>query len=445
MKLRIDKNTKWDLLLLEVYIALLHILYIHFFKDVFRLNYRGLLFVFDPNWNKYLVCLAETLVIFFFSTKKIRSESLAETAMLFLNLLYFLPGVVQQAVTNSEWKYMLFFFSFWVGMEFWLWVIRPRKGSFLGKFFRAENGYIYLLVLTAFAVVIAVFMDVYTGRYLTISNLVYTLNEIYEVRAAAKEQSIHWIIISFEYWAAYFCIIMITYFLSRKDYVASIILAITELALFVVQGNRIFLFLLIAAILIGLLKVNNRRIVCAFVLLAFLMMLEIIITKSSETITDMFRRYSVVPNRLGDRYFDFFQTNEPDLLRSQYDRITRLFGIRSPYSSPAIGLRIGRKYFLSEMNANSGLAAGGVFSFRYAGPVVSTLGYILSFRMFENVTYGMKNQKIVIVVAFVLASLAINMPEMLAAIFSPSYLLLLYLCMIPLSRASTGKAYGYRF
>lgn len=439
MALRIDREDRRNFLLLVVYAALLHILFISFFKYTFQYSSRGKLFIYDFNSAKYAFCLLETLIIICFTVKKVKIDGLAERIMLLLNMLYFLPGVVQQAATNAPWGYIFYYLAFWVGMEAWLKLIKPRPGSRLGKYIKVKNIYMYMAALTVLAIGVVFFMGFYTGRVFSISNLLEAMHDTYGVRADAKEQSIHWILLNFEYWAAYFMVIMIALYTERKKYLLVLVLLLAEAALFVIQGNRIIMFLAFAAVGIGLLSVDNKKLTLGLLLIMAIILVEVIVRDSGFLFTNVFRRYSVVPNRLGEQYYDYFLTHEPDLLRTRYNRIFRLLGITSPYTSSPIGLTIGKQYYGTMMNANNGLVGGSMYVFKFAAPVISTFGYIFGFRMFESATYSIRNTRVSVAIALILATLAINSSSLLASIFALTYFMMLYLCLIPLSSSEMAE------
>ena len=446
MVLRIEKRSYRYLALVLVYALLLHILNIVYFKNTFLYSSRGQLFIYNFNSVKYIFCIFETVIISHYTVKKVECDDLTEMIMLLLNMLYFIPGTVQQAVTDAQWPYMLLFFLFWCGMEFWLSVIKPRSESRLGRLFTTKNPNIYLGFLVILCVAIAVFMHLYMNRGISITTLMETVNDVYGTRAAAKEQSVHWILLNLEYWAAYFCVILISYYTEKKKYLSTLGLLLVEVAFFVLQGNRILMFLAFAAIGISMLKVDNKKMILGLLIIAAVMIVENAAT-TQGSLTNVFRRFSVVPNRLSEQYFDYFRTHEPDLLRSKYSRIFRFFGISSPYISPSIGIRIGMEYYGTMMNANNGMVGGSIFAFKFAAPIVSTFGYICAFRLFEGASYGLKNTKAIPVFALMLTSLAINAPTFLASIFSLSYFLLLYLSMIPLGKlyqSEQNALYGSR-
>lgn len=415
------------------YVVFLHILFVIYYKDIFVYNYNGLLFIYNFNPLKYLLCIVETVIMCYVTQRKVDRTSMSDTVMLLLNMLYFVPGVVQQAVTDMPWGYMVFYFVFWAFMELWLVIIKPRKKSFFGGLFHIKRQNVYWTLLALLAIGIIGFMFIYTGNDLSFSTLKATFNDVYGVRAASKAQNVHWIILNFLSWAAYFSTLAIAYFAEQKKWIRVVALFVGIFALFIVQANRITVFLAGCALLVSVLKLNNRKFVYCLLLIGVALAFEAVLLHKEGIITDIFRRFSIVPNRLSEQYFDYFADRVPDLLRSKYPRIINLLGIESPYYSPSIATMVGHEYYGSDVNANTGLVGGSMSQFGYASAVISTLGYVLGFRMFEGVTYRVKSKSVVTAFAVILVSLVINMYSLLANIFSLTYFLLLYVTLIPIS------------
>jgi hypothetical protein len=380
-----------------------------------------------------MFCLLETAGMLVLTLKKLSKPYLSETIMLLLNLLYFIPGVVQQAVTDATWEYMLFYLLFWVFMEIWLFVLKPRKKSFLGRYFRVGNTHVYWLCLLGVAMMIVALMFVYSGGSLSLSALMATFNDVYGVRAESKAQSMHWLLLNFVSWASYFLILSITYFSSQKKWIFTVLSFVGVLALFLVQANRIVVFLAAASFLISFLKLDSRKMVFCMLLIGFALLLEGVLISQGWIVTDVFRRFSIVPNRLSEQYYDYFSYHTPDFLRSLFPRIAAMTGTVSEYDTVSVGKVIGEQYYKLEMNANTGLVGGAMFQFGQLGAVISTLGYVLGFRLFEGVVVRTKNPYVMLCLAVLLTTLVINAPALLSNIFTISYFMFLYISLVPMS------------
>ena len=419
-------------MIMMIYVIVVHVLYLHFYGSVLAGNYNGKLFVFSFCLEKYFFVVMETLLIVILINKRIERESLTDTAMILLYYLYFIPGTVQQAATDMPWSYIIYYFVFMCFLEIWTIIIKPRKGSILvsslSKIRINKDQFLLVMVLLALGITVA--MSFYTRTFFSFSKLAESLKDVYGVRAAASEANLHWVIVNFEYWAVYFMIFMLAYYSEKKKWLVVAVLLLGVCAMFVIQANRIFLFLALVSIFLGAFRVDNKKLVPLFALAGVFLLVDVIVIKNGSMITDMYRRYAVVPNRLGEQYFDYFTSHTPDYLRSQYVRLFDAVGLHSPYYSPNIAHIIGQTYYGTNMGANTGMVGSGVFSFGWLGVIVSTFGYVVSFRLFEAISFGMKNNKMLMAVAVTLVTIAINAGYMLTNIFSASYFLMLFLSIL---------------
>ena len=434
MNYTINSRIKYKLGILS-YILLINVLMVNAYGETFKYSHGGQMFIYDFNSGKFILGIVETAVLYRFVCQKYEKTGLTDVIVLFFDLLYFIPGVVQQAATNSKYEYMFFFFLFRLGIEMWVRIIKPKSVSIIAKRFKTQNPKNYILIITILAVLSIIGISVYSGNYFSFSNIVATLNDIYGVRATYKENAMHWILVNIEYFSVYYLMLMIAYYTERRKWILVGICFFAEFNAFLIQANRIVLFLSVIAFLIGLIKDANRKIYIVFAILGLLLVIEVLVNIRGYAFTDVYRRYSIVPNRLSEQYYDFFKTHAPDYLRSKYDRIARIIGMRSKYLNPSIGVIIGQTYYNTGMNCNNGLVGGGMFMFGYLAPIITTFGYVMAFRLFETVTSSLKNTSIITCLAIVLTTLSINIGTMLANIFSLSYILLLYLVMIPINKA----------
>lgn len=415
------------------YIIILHILYLNYYENIFITSYNGRLFVFSFDVAKYIFCIFQTLILYRLVLNKILRVELTEKILLVLYLLYFIPGTLQQAVTNSEWAHMIYYFLFWVAIEIWSRIIKPKKYNMLHRNIVIGNmrGYEGIIQIISILCVFVIFaIAIYVGRLPTINNIIYSLIDTYAIRASATENEMHWIIRNIEYFAAYFMILSIGYYSEKRRWGMVIILLVGVFSAFVIQGNRLLIFLAGIAFLCGLLNIDNKKIVLGALAIALVLLLEALLTEKGSVFTDIFRRYSIVPNRLSEFYYDYFTQNEPDFLRLNYPRISSLLGIPQPYKNIDVSHLIGLNYLGIDLGANTGLVGGALFKFGYAGVVFSTFGYVMVFRLFEGVTFNISNSKFVTSLAILLSTIAINLPALLASLFGTTYILLLYLSML---------------
>lgn len=435
--MRFASKIDGTLLCILGYVFIIHMLFIKYYETTFELSYNGDLYVFSFNTSKYLFCAIETVFFIKIIYKTLKDTSLTAIIFEILTFLYFIPGSVQQAATDEPWAYMVFYFFFWIMLYFWMKKIPPFKIHLIKILLNRKDAKKYFLRVTVFALILAFILLGYHGKSFSFSLFQETLLDIYEVRAEETMAGTHWLITTIELWAAYFIVIATAYYSYLRKWTLVPILVVAEIALFLIAANRIFLFFEIAAICLGLFRVKENRLVLLMLIVAVLLFAEVLIIDYGLVFTDVFRRYSIVPNRIGGFYYDYFSTHTPDYLRSMYDRIASFMGLRSPYYNPPISKIIGQTYFGTNMGCNTGLVGGSMFCFGYGALLFSTFGYITTFRLFESTISFARNTPIKIILAFILASLAINQYAFLANLFSLSYMLLLFLSLTPLSMSKS--------
>lgn len=413
-----------------LYVTLIHILTLYYFGETLATSERGRLFIYDFNSTKYLFCLIETVFFLFFLFSHFKRQSFPDICFVFLLLLYFIPGVVQQAATNSEWGYMFFFFMFWFVMEIWnifFMGLKEKQDIMIIKRDHIEKWFTYLLVLS---IIITLVLLVLYQKSFSIGYLILVMSDVYEIRANATSSNIHWIFTNLEYWAAYFSVIATSFFAARRKWWLVLVLIIVNLSIFILEAFRMFLFLEIIALFIGVFRIKINKIPFIFVIFALILFFEVSIFEKGLIITDIYRRFSLVPNRISEFYYDYFQTNEPDYLRIAYSRISASLGYPSPYEKDNIGHIISNYYIGVDGGMNNGLVGGGMFSFGYYSLMITTFGYTLVYYLFGKYVESLKDSNLLIIIAFFMVSLSANLPYFLATLISPSYLLLLLLTLI---------------
>lgn len=422
---------RWSMIFIIGYTFIMHILYLRYYQYTFEFSYEGLLFVYNFNEAKYIWALLESIVIIWITLNNLKNIYLTETIMVMLNLLYFLPGVAQQAVTNEPWSYMFYFFLFWLMMEWWMKRIKPKQGSPFSKYFRMRNIDSYLKMLTIISLIVTAMLMLYHHKSFSIASFQETLLDVYEVRAEATNAGTHWIIVNIKLWAAYLIVLLTAYYSYHRKWVLSAILVIAEFSLFLIEANRIFVFLELGALVVGIFRIDSNKTPIAMMLISVLLLIEVNVIDVGLLFNDVFRRYTIVPNRISGFYFDYFSTHTPDFLRSMYDRTSTLLGFHSIYVEKPISRMIGEVYLGWAAGCNTGLVGGCMFCFGYLAAIISTFGYIMAFRLHEGTIATFQNPSVKYALAITLVSLSINTYGLLANLINTNYFLMLYLTLAP--------------
>lgn len=381
-------------------------------------------YVLDANFDKTLICFLLAFIMFCVINNDYTSgDTFSEKTILFLTTLYFIPGLAICSALNIDWDYIAVYVAYFIVLVIADSVIgHPTKAPVPINEGRAK---IVLPALIAVCVLYPfVLMAVYDKGF-SFENVIQTLNDPYEIRAQAREQGVSWAFLLLENWGVYFGALMITYTLKKKKFWLSVVFIIIQLFYFSLQGNRIFLFIAGIAIVLGVGKLTDKRVAVVLLGLIIAQFVEFFLFQGAEDlgiVTNIFRRFTLVPNIISPKYYDFFTVNTPDFLRGHFETISRLLGLESQYGFD-VGYVIGKQYFNMEINANTGMVGGAFFEFGYWGIIIDPIMTILSLRLFEKVLMRAEKHYSALI-AFIYTALAINSWALWSQCIRISYMVL---------------------
>ena len=432
--LRFSKNTLMYFFYTILVFVLAHCVWPKYQNAEF-ISYQYVLF-YNP--SKMIFCfIIATAFILLINNTYFNSNTFSGKVILFLTMLYFIPGMAICSALNIEWSYILFFSIYFIVLLVADKIIKhPKKFPMVVREERVSIIFrIILCVCLVYPIVIMLLFD----KGFSFVNVIATLNDPYGIRAQARENSMPWAFLLIETWGVYFGALMITYSLKNKKRFLAIAFIIIQLFYFSLQGNRIYLFITGVAIILGFIDAKNKYIAWAFVGVVLAQFLEYTIFIDEEflgLVTNIYRRYSVVPNLLSPKYVDFFQRNTPDFLRGFFENISRFFGVESEYGAN-FGVIIGQQYFHMNMNANTGMIGGAFLEFGYGGVIIDPIMMVFSLRVFEKILMR-ADKAYIILVAFIYTSLAINSWSLWAQCIRISYLLLFIISLYLMFNTEKG-------
>ena len=182
--------------------------------------------------------------------------------------------------------------------------IKPKQGSPFSKYFRMRNIDSYLKMLTIISLIVTAMLMLYHHKSFSIASFQETLLDVYEVRAEATNAGTHWIIVNIKLWAAYLIVLLTAYYSYHRKWVLSAILVIAEFSLFLIEANRIFVFLELGALVVGIFRIDSNKTPIAMMLISVLLLIEVNVIDVGLLFNDVFRRYTIVPNRISGFYFE---------------------------------------------------------------------------------------------------------------------------------------------
>ncbi len=414
-----------------LYVILLYVLAIAIWPLNHSEEFLMYSFALDIDEVKLVFSIICALIIWLFVNAKYYSVSnFSNQVILLLIVLYFLPGIVMAGVLNFEWGYLIQY------MLYFIVLVISDYLFFYPKHYFPEFDHKSVKIVKNIVIIISLLYPFYMARIysksFSIAELVLTLSDPYGARTASKEMNVSWVILAIEYASIYMDVVLITHFIKEKKKILAAAFVIVGLFYFLLQGNRQFVLLVILGVLFGFLKPSKKVIAFSFLGMLAVQLLEYYIIQDINAIgpiTNVFRRFSLVPNKISAQYYDFFQQHEPDLLRGIFTRISSLLNIESPYGNNQIGYIIGNTYYGWAMNANNGLFGGAYLEFGNLGFIIDPIMLLLLLRLYEKVLYR-SNESIRFITAIVFVTIVINQQVVWAQSIRPTQYMLFWLLLL---------------
>ena len=357
-----------------------------------------------------------------------KKKKLISDLILFdLNLLYFFPGFLMNAVFLTEEDYAILYALFWLFLTLFGYIMqlfckRTPLTVNVGGGFRYEWFYNNGIVIVFSSAILLVSL-IYSNFSISIASL-FNLSEVLEQRAASSELNIHWLI-----WYPILCgsmILPIWFTRARKNNKIwqMILIIISMCAMFSIGANRIFLFMLFFAVVISFWKDDDLLVLKGLIIVLGIVCIENYLS-TGYPIMNTARRILVTPNGESRFYVDFFKNNNPDWCRQLLERWLAPLGLGSRYSS-RISALIGSTY-LGGSNCNTGLVGYSIANFGSAGMWIGPMLYTISFAILNRITIKIKHKKMLQMMALIIALEVTNCFGWAEYLILPSFLLLFYL------------------
>ena len=416
-------------LLYFLYIVLVYVLAFGIWPQIQTNQFTIYHYVLNASFEKAIICFLLSITMWIIVNNRYSENStFSGRVILLLTMLYFIPGLAICSALNVDWGYIVSYMVYYLVIIVTDGVMKHPRKPFKIINFKQSNiivGCLILLCLLYPFVLTGIFNNTFS-----LSKILLTLNDPYGVRADAREKSISWAFLLIEYWGVYFGALMVTYLIRKKKYWLAVAFVLVELFYFTLQGNRIIVFIVGIAIVLGFFKINNKWLALLFVGLLVVQFVEFIIFNGNETIgavTNVFRRFTIVPNIISPKYYDYFQTATPDFLRGHFPNISALFGTKSEYDFN-IGYIIGEQYFGMDLNANTGMVGGAFFEFGLLGMIIDPVMFVFSLRLFEKILFNADKEN-VMTVSLIYTSLAINGWAIWSQLIRLSYMPLFFISL----------------
>lgn len=219
--------------------------------------------------------------------------------------------------------------------------LKPKK--------RFRNDEVPFLILTIFSCTFTMFISwKYTGFRLSLDLL-----GVYSLRSEAVNYQMSAMTSYFIHWMPAILSVFLMYWLNRKKFIMSALIAVVFLFLFSIAGNKsiFFLLILVVGIFLCYRKWMFPAISWLFVGLNIVELVEYLVNRSSWILTFITRRMMFVPVTHSEAFFRAFQIYPVDYFRD---------GIMGKFSFDSIYMQTIPRFVADwigeyEMNANNGL------------------------------------------------------------------------------------------
>lgn len=407
------------------------------YPEVYPL-YQNRLFTLEKN-GFYITNWCCTILSAFFCARQMkkfqRTRIISYLVMFYLNLIYYIPGFLMCAIYKTDETYNLYYILFWIFLNLlhliMMYIYNPAgKMIRSNKYIRLNYSEGYKTKFNYFAIAFILFV---LGISLVLSDLRISIasllnqNAVLEIRAAAAENNIHWLAWNPILAASMILPVWYTLAQKRKKIWIMVLIVVTTCAMYTVSANRMFLFLLLFAVVITVFKDDDLLFVKCWVIVLGLIFLEHYLTSDSYRVLNVYRRLSLTPNSESRFYIDFFSNNELDWARQLLERWLIIFGIKSPYST-RIPAMIGQ-YYLGGSNCNTGLLGYCFGNYGIFGIFFGPLLYMISFLLLDKVTDKLRHKKTLHCTAIVYAIMVTNDYGWAEYLILPSFLLIYYILL----------------
>lgn len=296
---------------------------------------------------------------------------------------------------------------FWILLLLSHWLIKNKNSStyemrLSTKFEFVGNSQLKAIVLVLFITTFFVSWK-YTNFRINVS-----IFDVYGIREEASYYNLPTIIEYLLSWSHYITIVLLAYFIIRKEMVWIILCILIQILNFGIDGSKTSLFLTIIAIIVCIpkqlrLRKMNKIITGSGIIILILGLIQFIFTGDFLIASYFSRRTLLLPAYLENCYYDYFSTHTPDFFRNSF--LSRL-GLTSPYGN--ISKLIGYVYFNNaKMFANNGLISDSLTNLGVLGIIIYPIVLSFTLEWIDQSTSGL-NVKMYFVVGLYIALALVN-------------------------------------
>lgn len=333
------------------------------------------------------------------------NHTFSSTVIRILFFVYYLPTISLFGMMDLPYRYFLLTNLYWLSIVMFQCFI-PRF-----KFKKIKEKYISKTFISIFVLFCTFAMVAFVYSYNRF-NITIDLSETYEVRKAAELAGIPKSVeILRNFTSLYLFPMLIVTALFEKKWTLASVFIIAQLLVFSIAMDKMNLFMIPICFGYYLFEKRNKAssskllLPMGLLLANVLGIIETLILQTYFVVVSITRRMFLVPSVLNYVYYDFMQTHEKIYLRESL-LLHRFFD--NPHGKPLLRV-ISDVYYDGIMHPNNGMFSEAYSQFGTVGIIILPLLLIIMFRMFDSVSYDVKNRYIFIVaVSMSIALLNVN-------------------------------------
>ena len=427
LRIEYDKESRISKILQFVLFFLIYVA-IRYAYPAFFPHYGNQSFTVKLEAVRIIIGIIGVICIWFTSKKEykiyIQNNRISAAITFFLNFIYFLPGIYMCMIYDRQLDYAILFIVYTILFNIIMIAFARKEIKPFNHIFSERDTTIICVVLAVIMLVASLFLSGFKLNFLNVFNQ----SEVYQTRLENDMTVSHYIMWYFIIFGAAIIPTWLVIALRKKQYYIAILYTITVFAMYSVSCNRQFLFTLAFAYVAFFFRNNKRLLYLIFLGIWGLVQIEYL-AGHGYLWSDILRRISLVPNVNAAFHVDFFMKNEPDFLRQALNMYANRLGFTSPYSEK-IAVIIGRMYFGTTINANTGLLGGNFANYGILGVIIGPLLYAISFRILDKIFSNVQYRDVMLATAMVISIFVTNNESWLELIITPSWILFYYISLV---------------
>lgn len=355
------------------------------YKNVVCMLFQNYNFQYNPNntnmFLSYLILMIITSIFALFYDSKKPSSIM----ILLIYMLAYVPN------TSLYYGMGLPHFFLFISSMFWFVIVGlyPFICKIKIKTIESVNKPITVkcvkFVPVAFFVFIIVFSAYYNGLYLTLD-----LSIVYDLRAAAKENSFGPILSRLIPWAGNVVFpVSAAIALKNRKYITLVVFTFAQIVTFSLAGTKTYLFAFAFSI-IGVILINSDKYfkylpfgMAGITILGYTLYKWFNVTFIANYIV---RRVLFTTSYNNWRYIEFFISNEKQYLRNSFMRWLKNFGVSIPYAENFSSFMGELIYNRPDANVPAGTVADAYGNFGIIGLIIYPIFMIIMFRLLDKVS-----------------------------------------------------------